>query len=73
MALDEILELLGSDDPFLEEIEIDSDGHKQPFTDSGSVAYGKLIDILYAVENLTDTDMENIVETLDSIANEDIL
>lgn len=71
MALDEILELLGSDDPFLEEVEIDSGGHKQPFTDSGIIAYGKLIDILYAVGNLTYTDMENIVETLDSVANEE--
>ena len=71
MALDEILELLGCDDPFLEEMKIDNEGHKQPFTDSGSIAYGKLIDILYAVGNLTDTDVEHMVETLDSIANEE--
>lgn len=71
MALDEILELLGCDDPFLEEMKIDNEGHKQPFTDRGSIAYGKLIDILYAVGNLTDTDVEHMVETLDSIANEE--
>ena len=71
MTLEEILQLLGSEEPFLEELEKDNEGHKQPFTDSGIIAYGKLIDILYAVGNLTDTDMENIVETLDSIANEE--
>lgn len=71
MALDEILELLGCDDPFLKEMKIDNKGYKQPFTDSGSIAYGKLISILYAVGNLTDTDVEHMVETLDSIANEE--
>lgn len=70
MTLEEILQLLGSEEPFLEELEKDNEGYKQPFTDSGIIAYGKLIDILYAVGDLTDTDMENIVETLDSIANE---
>lgn len=71
MNLEEILQLLGSEEPFLEEVERDSEGYKQPFTDSGNIAYGKLIDILYAVGNLTDTDMENVVETLDSIANDE--
>ena len=69
MTLEEILQLLGSEDPFLEEMEKDCDGCKQPFTNSGVIAYGKLIDILYAVGNLTNTDVENIVEILDSIAN----
>ena len=71
MTLEEILQLLGSEEPFLEDVEKDCDGYKQPFTDSGVISYGKLIDILYAVGNLTDTDIESIVETLDSIANED--
>lgn len=71
MDLDEILKLLGSAEPFLEEVEEDFEGHKQPFTDSGAIAYGKLINILYAVGKLTETDMENVVETLDSIANDE--
>lgn len=71
MTLEEILQLLGSDNPFLDKVKTNEENHKQPFTDSGIIAYGKLIDILYAVGNLTDTDMENIVETLDSVANEE--
>lgn len=71
MDLEEILQLLGSEEPFLEEVERDSEGHKQPFTDSGIIAYEKLINILYAVGNLTNTDMEKVVETLDSIANDE--
>lgn len=71
MTLEEILNLLGSENPFLHEVEEDEEGHKQPFTDSGAVAYGNLISILYAVGNLTETDMEDIVETLDSIANDE--
>lgn len=71
MTLEEILQLLGSEEPFFQEVEKDEEGHKQPFTDNGIIAYGKLIDILYAVGNLTDTDMNDIIETLDSIANEE--
>lgn len=71
MTLEEILQLLGSEEPFLEEVKKDCNGYKQPFTDSGAIAYGKLTNILYAVGNLTDTDVEDIVETLDSIANEE--
>lgn len=43
MTLEEILNLLGSKNPFLLEVEKDEEGHKQPFTDSGAVAYGNLI------------------------------
>ncbi len=71
MTLEEILNMLGSKNPFLEEVEVDKDGHKQPFTETGATAYKRLIELLYAVGELTGTDMENIVETLDSIANEE--
>lgn len=71
MTLEEILNLLGCEKPFFEQVERDTDGHKQPFTDNGIIAYGKLIDILYAVGNLTNNDVNDIVETLDSIANEE--
>lgn len=71
MTLENILNMLGGKNPFLEKVEVDNDGHKQPFTESGAIAYQKLIEVLYAVGELTETDMENIVETLDSIANEE--
>lgn len=67
-TLEDILKTLGSECPFLPDMEIDNDGHRQPFTTEGSKAYGKLIDILYAVGKLTETNMEDVVETLDNIA-----
>ncbi|EGC75530.1 hypothetical protein HMPREF0490_00729 [Lachnospiraceae bacterium 6_1_37FAA] len=71
MTLEEILNLLGCENPFLEQMEGDMDRHKQPFSDNGIIAYGKLIDILYAVGNLTNNDVNDIVEALDSIANKE--
>ena len=48
------------------------DGGRQPFTKGGAKAYEKLTEILYAVAELTHTDMNDIIEELDSIANQDI-
>lgn len=68
--LDDILALLGSENPFLDEVIVDEDGHKQPFTESGAEAYSKLISIIYAVGNITGAYMDDIIETLDTIATE---
>lgn len=67
-TLEDVLQKLGSKKPFLNEVKIDEDGHKQPFTESGSKAYEELTEILYAIGTLTNTDMNDIVEELDSIA-----
>ena len=69
-TLEDVLQTLGSKNPFLKEIKIDNDGHRQSFTKSGSAAYEKLTKILYAVGELTNTDMNIIVEELDSIAED---
>lgn len=37
------------------------------FTNAGARAYEKLIELLYNVGNLTQTDMNDIVDTLDMI------
>lgn len=71
-TLEDILQSLGSEKPFLEDVESYDDGSKNPFTDSGSKAYSKLIDILYTVGTLTHTDMNDVVEELDSICNEEM-
>lgn len=71
-TLEDILNTLGSKKPFLDKIIIDEDSGRQPFTKSGAKAYEKLTEILYAVGELTNTDMNDIVEELDSIANQDI-
>ncbi len=71
-TLEDILQVLGSKKPFLAECEIDTEGHKQPFTKSGSKAYSKLTEILYCIENITGTNMNNVIEELDSIATNDI-
>ena len=71
MTLEDILNMLGSKNPFLEKVKVDNDGHKQLFTETGAISYQRLIEVLYAVGELTGTDMENIVETLDGIANEE--
>ena len=71
-TLEDILNTLGSKKPFLDKIIIDEDGGRQPFTKGGAKAYGKLTEILYAIGELTNTDMNDIVEELDSIANQDI-
>ena len=71
MTLEEILQLLGSEEPFLKEVKTNCYGRKQPFTESGEVAYEKLINILGTVGILTDTKMGDIVDTLDRIANDE--
>lgn len=71
-TLEDILNALGSKNPFLDKIIIDEDGGRQPFTKGGVKAYEKLTEILYAVGELTNTDMNDIVEELDSIANQDM-
>ena len=70
-TLEDILNALGSKKPFLDKI-IDEDSGRQPFTKGGAKAYEKLTEILYAVGELTNADMNDIVEELDSIANQDI-
>lgn len=69
-SLHEILVALGSSHPFLKKNQVDEDGWRQPFTKSGAKAYEKLIDIIYCVGVICEVDMEDIVETLDAIANE---
>lgn len=70
-TLEDILRELGSKKPFLTEMIINEDGSRQPFTKLGSKAYNKLTKILYAVGELTNTDMNDIVEELDSIADQE--
>lgn len=71
-TLEDILVALGSKKPFLDKMIIDEDGGRQPFTKGGAKANEKLTEILYAVGELTNTDMNSIVEELDSIANQDM-
>lgn len=71
-TLEDILNVLGSKKPFLDKIIIDEDGRRQPFTKGGVKAYEKLTEILYTVGELTNTDMNDIVEELDSIADQDM-
>lgn len=71
-TLEDILIALGSKKPFLDKVIINEDGGRQSFTKGGAKAYEKLTEILYAVGELTHTDMNDIVEELDSIANQDI-
>jgi hypothetical protein len=66
-TLENILQVLGSNKPFLDV----ADNNNDIFTESGSEAYKKLIEIIYAVGELTETDVNDIVEEIDSIANED--
>lgn len=59
----------------LEEILQHFFGCKKPFrtdgafTCKGSIAYGKLTELLYNIGNLTEIDMNDIVETLDNITD----
>lgn len=69
-TLEEILQEMGCKKPFLNNVEIDEEGYRQPFTVKGNETYSKLIEILYAVGNLTETDMNEVVERLDDITNE---
>lgn len=71
-TLEDILNTLGSKKPFLDKIIIDEDGGRQSFTKGGAKAYEKLTEILYAVGELTNTNMNDIVEELYSIANQDM-
>lgn len=66
-TLEDILRELGSTKPFLNEVIINEDGTREPFTKSGNKAYSKLIEIIYAVGDLTNRDMNDIVEELDNI------
>lgn len=70
-TLEDILKELGSKKPFLNEVIINEDGSREPFTKSGGRAYEKLTRILYAVGKLTNTNMNDIVEELDSIADQE--
>lgn len=70
-TLEDILQELGSKKPFLDEVIINEDGAREPFTKSGGKAYEKLTEILYTIGELTNTDMNDIVEELDSIANQE--
>ena len=50
---------------------------KQPFKKNGKLsikgkkAYNELIDLLYAVNNLINIDIDEVVDTLEELANED--
>ena len=72
-TLEDVLIKLGSKKPFLNKVKVDEDGHRQPFTESGSKTYKKLTDILYAVGELTNTDVNDIIEELDDIATQDVV
>lgn len=69
-TLEEILQELGCKKPFLNEVIINEDGSREPFTQKGSEVYSKLVEILYAVGGLTGIDMNEFVERLDDISNE---
>lgn len=69
-TLEEILQMLGCKNPFLNEVKVDNDGWRQSLTVKGNKTYSKLIEILYAVGNVTEVDMEEVVERLDDITNE---
>lgn len=57
----------------LEEVLQDFMGCPNPFDEDGSVtehgwkAYGRLTEMLYDIGNLTETDVTDMVETLDNI------
>lgn len=69
-TLEEVLQEMGCKNPFLNDVKIDEEGYRQPFTVKGCKAYSKLVEILYAVGNLTEIDMSEVVERLDDIAEE---
>ena len=70
-TLEDILIQLGSKHPFLDTLESDTDGNRNPFTFGGARAYKTLTDILYATENITGINFANeAIEILDDIANE---
>lgn len=69
-TLEDVLQALGSKKPFLAECEIDIEG-KHPFTKSGSKAYSKLTEMIYCIGNITGTNMNDVIEELDSISVSD--
>lgn len=70
-TLEDVLQALGSDKPFLDSpIEVDVDGYTEYLTESGSKAYSKLIDIVYALGGLIGEDFNSVVETLDDIVDD---
>lgn len=69
-TLEDILITLGSKKPFRKK-PIRYDEERQDWlTESGNKAYSKLIDIVYTIGELTDTNMNDIVEILDQITSE---
>ncbi len=71
-TLEDVLKMLGSNKPFLDEpIQTDKDGHTEYFTSSGAQAYSKLIDIIYFIGKMTGEDANRVVDILDSIASEE--
>ena len=69
-TLEDILIILGSKKPFRKK-PIKYDEEMQDWlTESGHKAYNKLIDIVYTIGELTDTNMNEIVEILDQITSE---
>ena len=61
MTLEEILQQLGCKKPFRNDGELTHHGYK---------TYCKLTKLLYGIGTLTETNMNDVVETLDIIANE---
>lgn len=55
---------------FLNEVKKFKDGSREPFTIKGAKVYADLVNILYACARLTEGDVEDIVETMDGIADE---
>ena len=69
-TLEDILNILGSKKPFRKKPIKYDEGMLDWLTESGHKAYSKLIDIVYTIGEITDTNMNNIVEILDQITNE---
>jgi hypothetical protein len=71
-TLEDVLKMLGSNKPFLDEpIQTDKDGYTEYFTSSGAKASSKLIDIIYFIGKMTGEDANGVVDILDSIASEE--
>ena len=56
---------------FLKRIKTYSDGSRNGLTRRGGKVYGDLVSLLYACARITGGDVEDIVETLDDIADGD--
>lgn len=71
-TLEEILQALGSKNPFLVNPQKSDDGNLKCLTVSGNKAYKKLIDIVYCIGEITETDIgaiNEIVECLDELTD----